>query len=161
MLCIRGTSHGPVPCVRLSQVGVLSKRLNESSWFLTCELPSTHPTLQCVKRKFGYLISGRNNCQHVVSTRVAGCDRSLSRVSKGARANNCHGPRLAKIRHCLIFILCNGKIIFARNSGGRLDFADSTATPLPPRIRHSLPDQLPGSARARSRASSSSAPALD
>jgi len=36
-----------------------------------------------------------------VSTRVAGCDRSLSRVSKGARANNCHGPRLALIRHWL------------------------------------------------------------
>ena len=30
--------------VRLSQVGVLSKRLNESSWFLACELPSTRPT---------------------------------------------------------------------------------------------------------------------
>ena len=28
-----------------SQVGVLSKRLNESSWFLPCELPSTRPTL--------------------------------------------------------------------------------------------------------------------
>ena len=28
-----------------SQVGVLSKRLNESSWFLACELPSTRPTL--------------------------------------------------------------------------------------------------------------------
>ena len=28
-------------------------------------------------------------------------DRSLSRVSKGPRANNnCHGPRLALIRHC-------------------------------------------------------------
>jgi len=49
-------------------------------------------------------------CQHVVSTRLAGCrmstsshayslDRSLSRVSKGARASNCHGPRLALIRH--------------------------------------------------------------
>jgi len=44
MLCIRGTSHGPVS-VRLSQVGVLSKRMNKSSWFLECELPSTHPTL--------------------------------------------------------------------------------------------------------------------
>jgi len=42
--CIRGTSHGPVS-VRLSQVGVLSKGMNESSWFLACELPSTHPTL--------------------------------------------------------------------------------------------------------------------
>ena len=39
MLCIRGTSHGSVS-VCLSQVGVLSKRLNESSWFLACELPS-------------------------------------------------------------------------------------------------------------------------
>ena len=28
-----------------SQVGVLSKRLNESSWFLACELPSSRPTL--------------------------------------------------------------------------------------------------------------------
>ena len=39
------TSH---PCLSacLSQVGVLSKRLNESSWFfLACELPSTRPTL--------------------------------------------------------------------------------------------------------------------
>ena len=38
------TSHGPVS-VRQSQVGVLLKRLNESSWFLPCELPSTRPTL--------------------------------------------------------------------------------------------------------------------
>ena len=48
MLYIRGTSHEPVS-VRLSvcpsQVGVLSKRLNESSWVLACELPSTRPTL--------------------------------------------------------------------------------------------------------------------
>jgi len=41
MVCIRGTSL--CPC--LSQVGVLSKRMNESSWFLACELPSTRPTL--------------------------------------------------------------------------------------------------------------------
>jgi len=33
------------PCPCLSQVGVLSKRLNESSWFLARELPSTLPTL--------------------------------------------------------------------------------------------------------------------
>ena len=33
------------PSVCLSQVGVLSKRLNESSWFLACELPSTRPSL--------------------------------------------------------------------------------------------------------------------
>ena len=50
MLCIRGTRHGPVSvCVSvsvcLSQVGVLLKRLNESGWFLACELPSTRPTL--------------------------------------------------------------------------------------------------------------------
>ena len=44
MTCIRGTSHGPVS-VRPSQVGVLLKRLNESSWFLARELPSTRPTL--------------------------------------------------------------------------------------------------------------------
>ena len=38
MLCIRGTSHGPVfvrPSVCPSQVGVLTKWLNESSWFFT------------------------------------------------------------------------------------------------------------------------------
>jgi len=44
MLSIRGTSHGPVS-VCPSQVGVLSKRLNESSWLLACELPSTRPIL--------------------------------------------------------------------------------------------------------------------
>ena len=44
MLCIRGTSHGPMS-VCPAQVGVLSKQLNESSWFLACELPSTRPTL--------------------------------------------------------------------------------------------------------------------
>jgi len=41
-------SHGPVsvrPSVRPTQVGVLLRRLNESSWFLACELPSTRPTL--------------------------------------------------------------------------------------------------------------------
>ena len=55
MLCIRGTSHGPVSVclsvrvrVRLSQVGVLSKRMNESGWFLARELHSTYPTL-CYK----------------------------------------------------------------------------------------------------------------
>ena len=50
MLRIRGTSHGPVSvcvCVRLSQVGVLLKRLNESGWFLAKELHSTYPTLCC------------------------------------------------------------------------------------------------------------------
>ena len=44
MLCIRDTSHGPVS-VRPSEVGVLLKRLTESSWFLAYELPSTRPTL--------------------------------------------------------------------------------------------------------------------
>ena len=52
MLSIRGTSHGPVS-VCPSQVGVLLKRLNESIWFLACELHFTRPTR--VKRKFGYL----------------------------------------------------------------------------------------------------------
>jgi len=36
---------GLCPSVRPSQVGVLSKRLNEFSWFLACELPPTRPTL--------------------------------------------------------------------------------------------------------------------
>jgi len=39
--------------VRLSQIGVLVKRLNESSWFWHVSfLP---PVLHCVKRKFGNL----------------------------------------------------------------------------------------------------------
>jgi len=35
------------------QVGVLSKRMNESSWF--CRVSFLPPVLHCVKRKFGYL----------------------------------------------------------------------------------------------------------
>jgi len=46
-----GTSYGPVSVclsVCLSQVGVLSKLMNESSsWFLTRELSLTYPTLCC------------------------------------------------------------------------------------------------------------------
>ena len=45
MLCIRGTSHGPVSVCPSQVDRVLSKRLNESNWFLACELPSTCPTL--------------------------------------------------------------------------------------------------------------------
>jgi len=53
-----GTSYDPVSvcrsvCVSLSQ-GVLSKQMNESSWFLAWELLSTRLT-HCVKRKFRYL----------------------------------------------------------------------------------------------------------
>jgi len=40
-------------CVRLPQVGVLSKRMNESSWFR--HVSFFPPVLHCVKRKFGYL----------------------------------------------------------------------------------------------------------
>ena len=39
----------PFVCVRLSQVGVLSKRLDESSWLLACELPSVHPSYTVLK----------------------------------------------------------------------------------------------------------------
>ena len=42
------------PCLCLSQVGILSKRLNESNWFSACELPST-PSYTVLKRKFVYL----------------------------------------------------------------------------------------------------------
>ena len=52
MLSIRGTSHGPVS-VCPSQVGVLLKRLNESSWFW--HVSFLLPVLHCIKRKFGYL----------------------------------------------------------------------------------------------------------
>jgi len=44
----RGTSPGHVSvcvCVYLSQVGVLSKGLNESRWFWAWELPSAYTTL--------------------------------------------------------------------------------------------------------------------
>jgi len=48
-----GTSYGPVSvCVCLSQIGVLSKRLNESCWFFW-HGSFILPILQCVKRKFG------------------------------------------------------------------------------------------------------------
>jgi len=33
------------PSISPSQVGVLLRRLNESSWFLACEISSTRPTL--------------------------------------------------------------------------------------------------------------------
>ena len=49
MLCISGTSHGPVSM----SVCHKSKRLNKSSWLLACEL--LPPVLHCIKRKFGYL----------------------------------------------------------------------------------------------------------
>ena len=59
MLCTRLNSHGPVSarpsvCPCLSQVGVLSKRLNESSCFFS-HVSFLPPVLHCVKRKFGYL----------------------------------------------------------------------------------------------------------
>jgi len=41
-----------------SQVGVLSKRLNESSWFSACELPSTRPT-------FKYIVLKRNSVRPI------------------------------------------------------------------------------------------------
>jgi len=56
ILCIRGTSHGPVSVsvsVCPPQVGVLSKRLSESSCFW--HMSFLPPVLHCVKRKFGYL----------------------------------------------------------------------------------------------------------
>jgi len=43
-----GISYGPVSvCVCLSQVGVLSKLMNESGWFLAWQLTSTYPPLRC------------------------------------------------------------------------------------------------------------------
>ena len=48
-----GISSGPLS-VCLSQVGVLWKRMNESSWVLAWELSSTSP-VRSVVRKFGYL----------------------------------------------------------------------------------------------------------
>ena len=40
---------GLCPSVCPSQVGVLSKRLKESSWFLACELASFHPSFTVLK----------------------------------------------------------------------------------------------------------------
>ena len=56
MLSIRGTSHGPVSvsvCVRLSQVGVLSKGMNESGCFWHGSF--IRHILHCVIRKLMYL----------------------------------------------------------------------------------------------------------
>ena len=49
--CASAGTIATAPClsVCLSQVGVLSKRINESGWFLACELPSTCLTL-CHKK---------------------------------------------------------------------------------------------------------------
>jgi len=44
-------------CLCLSQVGVLLKRLNESGWFLACELPSTHALYTVFK---GNLVISKN-----------------------------------------------------------------------------------------------------
>ena len=52
MQCIRGASHGPIWAC-LSQVGVLSKRMNESSCFW--HMSFLPPVLHCVKTKLGYL----------------------------------------------------------------------------------------------------------
>ena len=41
-----------------SQVRVLLIRLNESSWFLACELPSTRPTLCCKEIRLSPKIRG-------------------------------------------------------------------------------------------------------
>jgi len=50
------------PSVSLSQAGIVSKRLDESSWFLACGLPSTYPTLCCkdiwISSKISILASG-------------------------------------------------------------------------------------------------------
>jgi len=42
-------------CVCLSQVGVLSKQMNESRWVLARELPLTYSTLCCKEIILGYL----------------------------------------------------------------------------------------------------------
>jgi len=48
------------PSVRPSQAGIVSKRLDESSWILVRRLPFTYPTLWCkqiwVFPRFGYLL---------------------------------------------------------------------------------------------------------
>ena len=50
-----GAIYGPVSvCVCQSQVGVLSKLMNESGWFLAWELYLTYPKYR-VFGKFGYL----------------------------------------------------------------------------------------------------------
>jgi len=50
----RVLNDGPMSvCVRLSQVGVLSKRLNQSAWFWARGLLSTYP--KEITSKFGYL----------------------------------------------------------------------------------------------------------
>jgi len=49
-----------------------------------------------------YAIIIHVRCTHALHAWIIhSLDRSLSRVSKGPRTNNCHGPRSALIRHCL------------------------------------------------------------
>jgi len=71
---------------RLSQAGVLSKLLNESSWFLARDLTST-----CVKRKFEYLqksvLSSGTLSQTLDLENFASAYRSSKRViEKGGRS---------------------------------------------------------------------------
>ena len=52
-----GARHGPCVwlCPSPSQVGFLSKRLNESSWFLAWKFPSTYRTLRVKEIQIAYL----------------------------------------------------------------------------------------------------------
>jgi len=69
------TSYGPVSvCLCLSQVGVLSKRMNESSWFLLWELPFTVlKRYSCISKNKGASLwnfvpnSGLRKFLHVIS----------------------------------------------------------------------------------------------
>jgi len=46
---LRGVGIRVCLCLSVTSRGILSKRMNESSWFLALELPSTRPTL-CSKK---------------------------------------------------------------------------------------------------------------
>ena len=71
-------------CLCLSQVGVLSKRFNESGWFLAPELLSTYPRLRCkeiqVSSKMRVLPSGAL-LQNLDLENFAAAYRSSKRVT--------------------------------------------------------------------------------
>ena len=54
-------------------------------------------------------------------------DRSLSRVSKGPRADNCHGPRLALIRHCAPY-LTNVTVTYATSTANQKNCSIRSST---------------------------------
>jgi len=98
----RGTVAPRRQC-RINHVADVANATGGTSW----SMPKLwHVTVvvkvNCWTEHLSLYYADNHTCSMYPCTACAnyGLDRSLSRVSKGPRANNCHGPRLALIRHC-------------------------------------------------------------